>query len=227
MVALEPCHTLAAMPRRPHIVALLVSALALACIATGCSSSSERTDTSTTASSGAQTPEASGFDGAALPSNVAAPADFTLSQLAYPTRAPVALSSYRGRVLIVAFVYSTCGATCVVIAQQIRGALDELSKPVPVLLISADPSSDTPAHVRRFLKQTSLSGRVSYLGGSLAQLRPVWRSFRIVPASAGRAAFDRSASVYVLDRDGRQRVIFQLEQLTPEGLSHDVRKLLG
>jgi hypothetical protein len=30
----------------------------------------------------------------------------------------------------------------------------------------------------------------------------------------------------VLDRSGRERVIYQLEQLTPEALSHDVRKLL-
>jgi len=67
---------------------------------------------------------------------------------------------------------------------------------------------------------------VSYLSGSLAQLRPIWRSFRIVPATPGRAAFNRSASVFLLDRSGRPRVIYQLEQLTPEALAHDVRKLL-
>ena len=49
------------------------------------------------------------------------------------------------------------------IAQQIRGALDELRRPVPVLLISADPAADTPARVRRFLPRVSLSGRVRYL----------------------------------------------------------------
>jgi hypothetical protein len=45
------------------------------------------------------------------------------------------------------------------------------------------------------------------------------------PVSAGRAAFASSASIYLIDRDGFERVIFQLEQLTPEALSHDVRKL--
>ena len=127
---------------------------------------------------------------------------------------------------IVAFPYSTCGATCAVIAQQIRGALDELTQPVPVLLISADPNADTRARARSFLADASLSGRASYLSGSRAQLRAVWRSFRVVPASAGRAAFDRSASVFLLDRTGHERVVFQLEQLTPEALSHDIRKLL-
>ena len=60
-----------------------------------------------------------------------------------------------------------------------------------------------------------------------AQLRPVWHAFRVVPASTHRAAFARSASVFLIDREGRERVIFQLEQLTPEALAHDVRKLLG
>ena len=208
--------------------AALALGLALACLASGCGSSGSGTAvTSSSTPAAAQTQSASGFDGAALPTGASAPApaDFTLRDLS-GRGAAVSLSSYRGRVTIVAFPYSACGATCVVIAQQIRGALDELAQPVPVLLISADPTTDTPARARSFLARASLSGRASYLSGTRAQLRAVWRSFHVVPASAGRAAFDRSASVFLLDRAGRERVVFQLEQLTPEALSHDLRKLL-
>ena len=209
-------------------LAALALGLALACLASGCSSSGSGTAvTSSSTSDASQTPSASGFDGAALPSGAGAPApaNFTLRDLT-GGGAPVSLSSYHGRVMIVAFPYSTCGATCAVIAQQIRGALDELARPVPVLLISADPSADTTARARSFLAHASLSSRASYLSGTRAQLRAVWHSFRVVPASAGRAAFDRSASVFLLDRAGRERVVYQLEQLTPEALSHDIRKLL-
>jgi protein SCO1/2 len=200
-------------------VAALTLAVALAAILVGCSSGS-----SSPSSSSAALPSAggSGFEGAALP--IGAPAhDFTLLDQAGRR---VSLDAHRGGVTIVAFLYSTCGATCIVIAQQIRGALDELQRAVPVLMVSAEPRADTPAHVERFLARVALSGRVSYLSGSLAQLRPIWRSFRVVPATAGRAAFNRSASVLLLDRSGRPRVIYQLEQLTPEALAHDVRKLL-
>jgi len=201
--------------------AALVLAAALAAILVGCSSGSS---SSSSSASSAALPSAggSGFEGAALP--LGAPAhDFTLID---PTGRRVSLDAYRGGVTIVAFLYSTCGATCIVIAQQIRGALDELQRPLAVLIVSAEPRADTPAHVERFLARVSLSGRVRYLSGSLAQLRPIWRSFRIVPAAAGRAAFNRSASVLLLDGSGRPRVIYQLEQLTPEALAHDVRKLL-
>jgi protein SCO1 len=191
--------------------------LLLAALLAGCSSGS-----SSSRSSVSQPAGATGFDGAALPPGVQAPG-FTLTD---QQGRSVSLAGYRGRVTIVAFVYSTCGATCVVIAQQIRGALDELAHPLPVLLISADPAADTPARVKGFLSRVSLSGRVSYLNGSAAQLRRVWHAFRVTPASADRGAFDRTAPVYLIDGAGRERVIYQLEQLTPEAVAHDVRKLL-
>ncbi|MHB8233422.1 MAG: SCO family protein [Solirubrobacteraceae bacterium] len=206
--------------RRARNLAGALLALALAAMAVGCSGAS--TSTSSQATSSTQTADASGFDGAALPGGIQAPA-FTLTD---QSGRRVSLASYRGRVVIVAFVYSSCGAPCVVIAQQIRGALDELARPVPVLLISADPQADAPARVRAFLRAASLTGRVSYLSGTPAELRPVWHAFHVVPASAHRAAFARSASVFLVDGAGHERVIFQLEQLTPEALAHDVRKLL-
>ena len=175
-------------PRRALAIALTA---ALAASLTGCSAGSSSQSSSASLSSAG----ASGFDGAALLTGMPV-SDFTLLDQAGHR---VSLDAYRGQVTIVAFLYSTCGATCVVIAQQIRGALDELPHAVPVLLISADPLADTPARVRRFLERVSLSGRVRYLTGSLAQLRPVWRAFQIVPATAGRAAFNRSASVFLLD----------------------------
>lgn len=194
------------------IASTLVVALVLAATLGGSSGHSPSSASSSTATSG--------FDGAALPANVR-PRDFTLTDQAGRR---VSLSRYRGQVTVLAFLYSSCGRSCILIAQQIRGALNELPHPVPVLFVSADPTADTPANVGRFLAQVSLTG-VHYLTGSRAQLQPVWRAYGAVPASSGRAAFDRSASVLLLDRAGRERVLFGLEQLTPEGLSHDVRKL--
>ncbi len=163
----------------------------------------------------------SGYDGAVIPPSPPAPA-FTLTDQ-YGRR--VSLADYRGSVAVVTFLYSSCGATCIVIAQQIRGALNELPKPVPVLIVSADPAADTPASVRRFLAAMSLSGRVEYLTGSPSALGPVWRAYHVTPASSDPARFDRFASLWLLDARGRERVLFEPEVLTPESLAHDIRKL--
>jgi len=163
----------------------------------------------------------SGFDGAALPPGRRAPG-FTLENQA---GAPVSLRSYRGHVVILAFVYSTCGRVCEVLAQQIRGALDELREPVPVLLVSAEPSADSPGNVARFLAEVSLSGRAGYLTGSAAELRPIWRAYRVTPPERDRAGFENTISLALIDGAGDERVLFQLEELTPEALVHDARRL--
>jgi hypothetical protein len=49
----------------------------------------------------------------------------------------------------------------------------------------------------------------------------------VKPAGAGRSEFDRYASVLLLDAQGRERDLFEQEQLTPESLAHDIGKLAG
>jgi protein SCO1/2 len=165
--------------------------------------------------------------GAPFPGKIAAPS-FALTDQ-YGDR--VSLDDYRGRVVVLSFLYSTCGDTCMVIGQQIRGALNELQEEhvrLPaVLIVSADPKTDTPASVRRFLAEVSLTGRVQYLTGTPAQLRAVWHEYAIKPASAGRAVFDEYAPVLLIDPAGHKRELFESEELTPEGISHDVGMLVG
>ena len=191
---------------------LLALALALCCCGGGAR-------TGSTAAS--QQPSAGGFVGAALPAG-APVRGFTLTDQ-YGRR--VSLASFRGRVTVLTFLYPGCGAPCILIAEQIRGALDELSRPVPVLIVSAEPAADSPAAVRGFLAQVSLSSRALYLSGSRTELARVWREFHVKPASAGRSAFESYASVLLLDRSGAERVLFQQEELTPEALAHDIRRL--
>jgi protein SCO1/2 len=163
------------------------------------------------------------FDGAALPTTLAAPS-FSLHDEGGQR---VTLEGQRGAVTVLTFLYSRCGAPCIVIAEQIRGALDQLRRPPHVLIVSADPSTDTSTSVRRFLAQVSLTGRVSYLTGPPGQLRRIWRDYRVTPATAGGAAFARAAFVLLIDPSGRERVLFGPEQLTPEGLAHDIGRLQG
>lgn len=165
---------------------------------------------------------ASGFAGAGLPAGLPAH-DFALREVL--SGRPVTLHSFSGQVVVLAFPYTDCGATCTLLAQQVRGALDELPRAVPVLFVSADPGADSPAKVRRFLAQVSLGGRVHYLTGSPAALSAAWHAYGVAPASAGHTAYASRAAVFLLDAGGSERVVYGLEQLTPEGLAHDICKL--
>lgn len=167
------------------------------------------------------------FDGAAYPPGVRAP-DFALPDLDGRT---VSLSAQRGHVVALVFLPGDC-RTCLLVAQQIRGALDELeshpshSANVRTIFVSTAPRTDSIARARAFLARTALTGRASYLLAGEARLRPVWRAYHVTPpSSAGQTAAEDAITVLLIDRRGLQRVGFGIEQITPEGLSHDIRLL--
>jgi protein SCO1/2 len=133
------------------------------------------------------------------------------------------LRQYRGQVVVLTFMYSTCQDTCPVTATTIRGALDQVGHDVPTLAVSVDPANDTPDSAERFLLKQGLSaGRMRFLLGTRAQLQPIWHAYGIQPQGNG---FEHSAYVLVLDKSGRQRVSFPVDQLTDRGLAHDIRRL--
>ena len=162
--------------------------------------------------------DAPGFDGALRPD--IPPQDFRLRD---QDGKMVSLRALRGRVVVLTFMYTTCRDTCPLTATQIRGALDDLEQPPPALAVSVDPVNDTPERAREFLFKRSLGhDRMRFLLGSRAQLQPIWSAYGIKPQGK---KFEHSAYVLLIDRHGRQRIGFPVQQLTPEGLAHDIRRL--
>lgn len=168
------------------------------------------------------------FDGAAVPGGVKAPG-FTLTD---QHGRSVALDSYRGRVVMLVFLPagapsglgSDCRA-CVLVAQQVRGALDELGSKANAQAIFVSGALPARASASRLLAQTSLSTRAEYLTGDGVGVGRVWRAYRIdLPASINSKA-EAAVTVMLIDGRGFERVAFGIEQITPEGLSHDARLL--
>ncbi len=202
----------------PAVCAILAVALALAIVfGDGHSGSSTSSSTPNANHNG-------NFEGAAFPPGVRAH-EFTLTN---QRGQRVSLSAYSGKVVVVAFLFSKC-RTCVLVADQVRGALDEVesTRGIATIFVSTDPQVDTRASVSRFLSETSLSGHVEYLTGTPQELQPIWKAYAIPPVSAGRYASEEGSTVLLIDHNGSERVGFGLEQITPESLAHDIRLLAG
>src|SRR3954463_5400612 len=159
------------------------------------------------------------FDGALRPPGIP-PLAFSLKDQDGKT---ATLAQYRGRPVMLTFMYSTCRDTCPLTAQQIKGALDQLGSDVPTLAISVDPANDTQLNARRFVNRQGLTKRMRFLLGSRAQLAPIWKAYGIQPQGDG---FEHTAYVVLVDAQGIQRVGWPVDKITPEGLAHDLR-LLG
>jgi protein SCO1/2 len=158
------------------------------------------------------------FEGGRMPPGVRAP-DFALTD---ERGRPVSMRQFRGRPVAVTFLYTTCEDTCPAQAQQIKGALDQLRRPVPALAIAVDPPRDTPARAREFLAKYDLTGRMRWVLGSRAQLERLWRGFAIQEQLPKR---EHQARIVLVDGDGFQRVGFPASEATPERLAHDLREL--
>ncbi len=135
---------------------------------------------------------------------------------------PIAMSDFRGEPVIVTFLYTHCEDTCPAAAQQVKGALDDLGHEVPALAIAVEPPRDTPDSARAFLSKQRMLGRMRFVLGTRDELEPVWSGFAIRPQALGA---EHQARIVLVDGRGFQRIGFPVEQATPEGIAHDVRRL--
>lgn len=161
------------------------------------------------------------FAGPTMPPGLHA-ADFSLRD---QSGHRVTLSHYRGQVVVLTFIHSLCHDTCPFMVEQIKGALNDLAargQAVAAIGVSVDPSEDTIAHRRAFLGRHEMSQRLAFVNGSLPTMRRVWHAFAMQPV-AGKV--DHSTFVLLIDKRGIERIGFPADQLTPEGLAHDIRAL--
>jgi protein SCO1/2 len=132
------------------------------------------------------------------------------------------MREYRGRPVVVTFLYSHCHDTCPIQAQQIKGALDNLGKDLPALAISVDPPGDDPKSVDRFNEEQGVKGRIRWVLGRESQLRPLWQGFH---TTSQTPTTEHMARLVLIDKRGFQRIGYPSSQVTPERLAHDLRLL--
>jgi len=140
----------------------------------------------------------------------------------------VRMDALRGKAVAVTFLDSQCDEACPIIARQIADAwrlLDtEERQLMAAIAISTDPAEDTPASIRRFLGRLGAGSALRYLDGSLADLRPVWRAFMVLPSVESGDDEVHSAPVRIFDTDGEWvSTLHPGVDLTPANLVNDLR----
>jgi protein SCO1 len=206
------------LPTRPRLLAAIALIAAAAAIA-GCGGGSS---TAQSAQKGAAATEESKYSGGeAQPPSPAAPL-----QLRNYMGQTVNLRQYKGKAVLLTFIYTHCPDICPLIVSHIRTALALLgpaAKNLQVIAVSTDPRGDTPKTVAAFLKEHGMTGRMQYLIGSRAELGRVWKAWNIVakPAKAGRDLVEHSALIYGIAADGKITTLYP-SNFRPSQLVHDV-----
>lgn len=146
---------------------------------------------------------------------------------------PVNIDDYRGKAVLLTFIYDHCPDVCPLIVSNLRAAQNELgpqADEMQVIAVSVDPKGDTPQTVKKFLADHQMTGRMQYLIGSRPQLEKVWQDWNIVskddPSRNDPDAVEHSALVYGISGSGEITTLYP-SNFKPAQIVHDVPKLAG
>ncbi len=139
------------------------------------------------------------------------------------------ISAFRGKVVLLAFGYSSCPYVCpttLATFAATRRQLGGAAADVQVVYVTVDPERDVPARLQQFLKVFD----TTFIGGTgtPAQLAAVRKNYGISAKKIGDGpdyAYDHSSFTYLIDRNGRIRALMPYGH-SPNDFVHDVTILL-
>ena len=137
-----------------------------------------------------------------------------------------------GRPALVTFLYAHCTTSCPLIAGEIAAALDAVgagtAAKIDAVAISVDPSGDTAAEVNSFLSVHQLTGRMSYIIGSRAELAPLWQAWGIRAQPTSAISSTHTALVVLVDKQGQEVGSYAgAIPISVPALAGDLRTLAG
>ncbi|HEY1833531.1 MAG TPA: SCO family protein [Solirubrobacteraceae bacterium] len=140
---------------------------------------------------------------------------------------PVNIDSYRGKAVLVTFLYTNCPDVCPLITSNLRVALNLMGKAeaskVQVIAVSVDPKGDTPKAIGAFLARHQMTGRMQYLIGSAPELAKVWEAWGVgSERDAQQPQFiNHSGLIYGITASGKRLTIYAAN-FQPKEIVHDV-----
>jgi len=142
----------------------------------------------------------------------------------YTSLRPVSLAQFRGKAVLISFVYTHCPNVCPIITSNLAAAQRQLGPEaahLQILLVTVDPRRDTPAAVRSFLTARDAAGRMDYLLGSRAALHRVWKAWDVGIQTSHGLTDGHSSIVYGITGSGRMAVVYP-SNFSPAQIVHDV-----
>jgi len=140
---------------------------------------------------------------------------------------PVNVASYRGKAVLVTFLYTHCPDVCPLIASNLGVALrlmgPRVASKAQVIAVSVDPRGDNPRTVADFLARRGVAGRMQYLIGSASQLGRVWQAWGVGSErdAANPELVNHSGLIYGITASGKQATIYAAN-FRPADVAHDV-----
>ncbi len=139
----------------------------------------------------------------------------------------VNIDSYRGKAVLVTFLYTHCPDACPLIASNLRVAQNLIgpaaASRVQVIAVSVDPNGDTRKAVATFLARHEMTGRMKYLIGSAHELSAVWKAWDVGSERDAQnpQLVNHSDLIYGITGTGKRLTLYA-SSFHPADIAHDV-----
>ena len=146
--------------------------------------------------------------------------------------ARVTLGDYRGKVLAITFIFTSCTDTCPLLTAkmvEVQDALGEDFGPrIAFASITVDPERDTPEVLKQYAESFGADpdGWV-FLTGDAAEIREVERRYGIFAENTAEGDVDHTFLTSLVDPRGMLRVQYLGVRFDPEEFRRDLLSLLG
>jgi protein SCO1/2 len=143
---------------------------------------------------------------------------------------PLTLARFRGKVVLLAFGFSSCGEVCPITLATLAGArkkLGEAAANVQVVYVTVDPERDDAARMKKYLATFD----PTFVGGvgTRAAIDAAQKNFGISSTKQvyadGNYTIGHSSSIYMIDRTGGLRAVMPYGH-TSDDFVHDLKILL-
>jgi protein SCO1/2 len=141
----------------------------------------------------------------------------------------VSLSQFKGKPVVVTFMYTHCPDVCPLIAEKLHTVEQSLggdAQKVAILAISVDPKGDTRSAAMAFSEQHKMTGYWHFLIGTQNQLSPVWTAYAIDAQRISASTSTHTSALYVIDKTGHERVLLD-QDFTSAQMTSNLKTLLG
>jgi protein SCO1/2 len=156
--------------------------------------------------------------------------DFTLRDA---NGEPVSLSKYRGRIVLLAFVFTTCHGVCPLISQQMGGLQQALKQEglfgvkAVMLSVTVDPQHDTATVLSKYAKTVGADPTGwRFLREAPSKLEPVLQTYNEWTKLLPKGELDHPARLYLIDQAGNMREIYSLAFFNEKQTLFDMKALL-
>jgi len=210
-----------------RIAIALLSFVIAAAHAAGTATPTSATTRAPTPAAGAATPHAQTLKAGVFDPPRLAP-DFALQGT---DGADLKMSRHRGKVVLLAFGYSSCQAVCpttlATFAEARRRLGAAAAANVQVIYVTVDPDRDDPAHLKSYLANFDST----FLGGTgtpdqLAKVRTAYGITAEKVPAGDSYSYSHSSFTYLIDRAGKIRALMPYGH-NPQDYVHDLTILLG